>query len=53
MSDFAGGRERVDKNTGDSHTRYVAPIVVIGSLIVGLLVTVLICKRRSKSKYSR
>ncbi|XP_067114977.1 programmed cell death 1 ligand 2 isoform X2 [Osmerus mordax] len=39
---------RDDQNSGDLHARYVAPLVIIGSLIVGLLVTVLICRRRSR-----
>ncbi|XP_062304413.1 uncharacterized protein LOC134008858 isoform X2 [Osmerus eperlanus] len=39
---------RDDQTSGDLHARYVAPLVIIGSLIVGLLVTVLICRRRSR-----
>ncbi|XP_046899544.1 coxsackievirus and adenovirus receptor homolog isoform X2 [Hypomesus transpacificus] len=40
---------RDNRNSGDVHARYVAPLVIIGSLIAGLLFALLICRRRSQS----
>lgn len=44
-------------NTGSAQledtTKIVAPIVVIGALIVGLLLALLVCKRRTLRKYNR
>ncbi|XP_034150396.1 uncharacterized protein zgc:174863 isoform X2 [Esox lucius] len=36
-----------------SVSQWVAPVVVIGSLIVGLLITLLICRRRSQQRARR
>lgn len=35
----------------DPATKVVAPVVVIGSLIVGLLIAVMVYRRRSQSEY--